>query len=388
MNSSFENETFRAIANDTNTTDGLDVIAGTIGMSIPSTFLSTGAVVWHGYIMPGLAVIVLVVNSLAVAVFCRQDHTSPTHILMSVIALVDTLCLMVPVPMYIYFFTLGNYHEYISYAFCYPWEILYIRFMPFAQTIGMWIHVSLGVTRYICVRFPFAAKRLLTLRRTFLSVLLINVACSVLFLPTWAGFIMVPVTVNSKLANNQTMTSCNLVDAEWIKDIGLDQYYYWLLLVLVFRYVIPLALLIFLNIGILAGLRTKQKIIQNPDTIAGHCRRKEINRLSIVVFFVLTLTIVSDIPALYPLVDWIVEWTGAGETVMSLRNRFSWFMYLRCVRSVLYLMNFISYCVISSDFRSLLRQLLHLNYRRATFNTGTINIATVDASNINAVAID
>jgi hypothetical protein len=121
----------------------------------------------NGYISPVVIAITIVANSLVCAVLLQRTMRSPTSLLLLAMAVSDSLTGSFPLPVYIYFYTFGNYqYLYVPYAWCHAYEVLTVVLPTICHTASVWFTVALSVQRYICVCHPLKAKWLCSTRKT------------------------------------------------------------------------------------------------------------------------------------------------------------------------------------------------------------------------------
>ena len=363
-----ENKTSNATRSIVNVTHGtiVNVTHGTIGgnlavgYSVANRYLTNSGVVWHGYVLPLLALTILCFNGLVIAVFTKQDRRCTSHILMSVVAMADILVILAPAPLYVYMFTFENYKEYISYPVCFVWDVLAVNFTTYSHIVAIWLKVALGSQRFICVCFPFAVNKWLTVRKTVAATFLICLLPLGLCIPRWIDNEIIPTVVPSKLLPDNTMLSCTRPQTQWAKDNSDVYATTWLVVYCFVRYILPVILLVIIDLGIIIKLRKHVEFSSQasiPSSNTDRQRSTEIGRLSGMIIFILTITILVDLPSYYPLTDWLMDVLG-GEPFMPIDQRWFWFMILRRIRVFVYPLNFISYCVLSRDFRVTLRRVV------------------------------
>ena len=120
--------------------------------------------IWlFGYIIPPVLVFTIFTNTLTCIVLLKKHMISPTNILLLSIALLDMFTGISRLPFDIYYYTLGNYKEYVPYTICRVTELGQYTIPPVIHTASIWITVVLVVQRYICVCHQQVAKRWCTI---------------------------------------------------------------------------------------------------------------------------------------------------------------------------------------------------------------------------------
>ena len=103
----------------------------------------------NGYIAPVLIMLTVITNSLVIAVLLKKHMRSPTNVLLAGMALSDMLTGVIPLPIFIYFFSMGYYQDFVPYSWCFPYKLLYENIPTIFHTASIWLTVGLAVQRYI-----------------------------------------------------------------------------------------------------------------------------------------------------------------------------------------------------------------------------------------------
>ena len=151
--------------------------------SMLSLFLLDGsrfAVPINGYLMPLIAIVTLVNNALVLAILLRRQMRSPTNVILTALAISDTLTIVCPVPCFVYFYTVGQrYLDWVPYSWCFAYFCLTDYLPTVFHSASIWLTASLAVQRYVCVCCPVGStirRRLCTMRSTIYVIAGVYVA--------------------------------------------------------------------------------------------------------------------------------------------------------------------------------------------------------------------
>jgi len=137
-----------------------------------------------GVIMPILAVITLVSNTIIIIILSRPGMQSPTNIVLLSMAVCDLSTILTPTPWYVYLFSLG-YHQDSTWSplSCFMYELVCITLPQAFHTASNWLTLALAVQRYIYVCHAPVAKQWCTLSRSWIFVILILMTAILTMLP-------------------------------------------------------------------------------------------------------------------------------------------------------------------------------------------------------------
>ena len=116
----------------------------------------------NGFITPVVVLVTLVTNCIVCAVLLRPHMRSPTNALLVAIATSDMLTGVWSVPGYVYFYAGGAYREWVSYRWCFVYQILTEYIPTMFHTASIWLTVALAVQRYVYVCHALSARQLCT----------------------------------------------------------------------------------------------------------------------------------------------------------------------------------------------------------------------------------
>jgi len=102
-------------------------------------------------------------------VFTKRKLRSPTNVFISVIAVLDALTVLLPLPSYIQLYSLRGYLEYSTYGWC-VYQRYFGRYLPtVCHSTALWLTVMLSIQRYVGI--TGRCKLLCTYKAVFIGVM-------------------------------------------------------------------------------------------------------------------------------------------------------------------------------------------------------------------------
>lgn len=313
----------------------------------------------YGYITPALVILTLLTNLLVCLVLFKKNMRTPTNTLLGAMAISDMLTGVWPIPCFVFFFTAGNYHEWVPYAWCYAYNCL-TEYMPtIFHTASIWLTVALAVQRYIFVCHSLKAKQWCTMQN---AVKVVVVCYIVAFISQLCRFVEnehVPVLIQSRLDPERQMHACVTHFIPFVQkymDIYFNVYFWFRV---VFIHLVPCVTLMVLNALLVNAMRAAQRrrellLMQNRKS---ECRRlKESTYTTLMLVAVVGLFLLVEFPQAIFLTIIIIENNFEMEILEAdTRNVASLFINLFILLS--YPVNFFIYCTMSRQFRDTFKKL-------------------------------
>ncbi|KAK3093925.1 hypothetical protein FSP39_021901 [Pinctada imbricata] len=293
----------------------------------------------NGYVVPAIALLVLMTNAVVVAVFKRQKTYGASQAGLVGVAVSDTMTMLFPAPFYFYQFALG-YKPSCEILEITAWISLYLP--TITHTASIWLTVVLAAQRYLYVCHPFKARSMCTLKNTTIIIVVTYVIAFLFHLSRF--FVM----VKSFDGNECTLVYRQGIDSElYLKT--------YLTIRIIFIQFVPCICLIVLNTIMLLGLRSitnkKAELQNNPDNNQTVC--KENTRVTIMIICMAAITLLVELPGGitislhaanyylgYEVAD--SDHLMGAEIIINLLIMFS------------YPLNFLLYCSMSGEFKQTL----------------------------------
>lgn len=310
-------------------------------------------VIVNGYVVPILAVIVLVANVIVIVVLRKQQTYGASQAGLVSVAISDTLTLLLPAPFYFYQYAL--HHYYVEYALCEPMDWISIYLPTITHTASIWLTVVLTAQRYLYVCHPFVAREMCTLRNTTISIIITYVVACVTHI--FRAFVFDYVQYEYiDTVWNETAITCNRTYKQWL---NIDQYMvvYMMIRIILIQFV-PCIVLIVLNVKIIRGLQdvVNKKMRLHNKSESSISAVKENTRVTIMIVFMAAVTLLVELPSgvilcfyVYPSLTKVHLFDENTLTSMQI--------IANLVIIFSYPMNFFIYCSMSAEFKHTLYEL-------------------------------
>ena len=218
-------------------------------------------VVINGYIIPCVAIIVLVTNTFVVLVYKKQYQQIQnkirkiSSILYISIATSNSLAVLPTSIWYVYLFTFGNVASIVPYNLCWTWNF-FTAFEVFPHMASIWFVTILSVQRFMVIRHPFVSIKQWTIKRMFFVVIIIWIITLSIQMPHIFDTSFGPkeILINAT-TNRSAIFGCYVYYADWLNNSGETMEILWYTLKLVGIVIIPSILIIYSDASLILFLR-------------------------------------------------------------------------------------------------------------------------------------
>ncbi|XP_048752908.1 sex peptide receptor-like [Ostrea edulis] len=138
----------------------------------------------YAILCPAIALLTLFTNILVIVVFTKKHLLSPTSVLLIGLAVCDILAGNIISPPFIYAYGVADVEQPLPYPMCLFYDYGSILAAMFHQT-SVWITMALGIQRYVVVSFPIMGRRVCTIKRSVVWVVIINIVTLVMYSMTF-----------------------------------------------------------------------------------------------------------------------------------------------------------------------------------------------------------
>lgn len=310
------------------------------------------------FILPIVAFIALVCNILIITVFVKQKMMSTTNIIMTGIAISDTLTVMSPTPLLIYIYGSGHAHI-IPFDLCVYWEYLMKNICSVTHTASIWLTMYLGINRYLGVCHPFVMRRRCNTKTTVETIFFIYVLSVLFHLCRFIDTKYVPEYTGSNVTN----ITCSARHADWLNDREklYECIYHWCHIVCIC--VIPCATLVILDTIMLRQIRkseTQRSVyLSKNQSVINKSRHRESIRTTKIIVTILAMVCLLELS----LGTLLVLWTLSMMGFMTIPEKYLGFastLVNFCIY-ISYPFIFFLYCWLSTRFRRGMCQVFRLN---------------------------
>ena len=312
------------------------------------------AVPINGYLSPVLIFVTLVTNIFVVIVLLRKHMRSPTNTILAGMALSDMFTGLFPLPVFINFFSLGKYAEWVDFNWCYVYYALGEWIPTIFHTASIWLTMTLAIQRYIYICHSFQARRFCTIRNVVIGTAVIYFIAILSQLSRFVENDIVPVSLPSETKPNETVVGCSVQPKLWVQKYEVVYYniYYWFRVI--FIHLIPCTFLVLLNALLISTMRTAQlrrmQLLQQNKKSESK-KLKDSNCTTLMLVAVVGLFLLVEFPLGIIMILNIIQ--NSFENVVICHPVTFQTMYLISNFFILlsYPLNFFIYCGMSRQFR-------------------------------------
>lgn len=331
---------------------------------------------WYVMVLPPFALIVLTTNCVIVAVFVREKLLSSMNMLLIGIALSDTLTVVLPTPLLLYLYAINNIPE-VPYHLCRPWDYL-TKYAPIVtHSASVFITLCLAVHRYVCVCYPFYARRVCTRRKSALAIIICYLMSIFIHMCRFFDTEYLKFSVQHSV-RNETITICRASHAEWLQgnEIMYECIYYWVYITIV--KLVPCFSIIVFDSMMLKQMRKADHRRTEMATDSGSERRengrhryRESRRITWIIICIVGIVCLVELPLAIVLIIWTVTILNLNAPMPEAHlAKASLFLNLLIYAS--YPIIFLFYCFMSRRFKIGLKNLFQCK-KDSTLYTPAMN---------------
>lgn len=313
----------------------------------------------NGYIAPVLILLTVVTNSLVIAVLLKKHMRSPTNVLLAGMAFSDMMTGVIPLPVFIYFFSMGHHEDYVPLGWCLPYKLLYENIPTIFHTASIWLTVGLAVQRYIYICHSLQARTWCTISNVLRATVIVYIVAVLSQLTRFFDFYTVEMTVPSVTKPNETYLGCSYRVRAWAMkhEVMYQNIYFWFRII--FIHLVPCISLVVLN-GLLisamrkAQIRRMQLLKQNKKSESRKLKESNCTTLMLVAVVGLFLLVEFPLGIIMTLfvADNTFELNLFSDEIYGIMTSMSNFFIL-----LSYPLNFFIYCGMSRQFRETFKRL-------------------------------
>ena len=329
------------------------------------------------YILPPIAIAVLISKLIILSVYVREKLISSANIIMMGIAISDTLTVLFPTPLVIYIFW-WKYCNFIPYDLCVPWEYLMKNMCAVTHTASVWLTMYLGINRYMGICHPFTMLRKCTIKSTVQTIVLIYVLSFLFHLCRFVDTVYVP-----ELAGNNLTNTCSARYADWLPHEHQRTYefvYHWCHII--FISIIPSSTLVILDTIMLRHIRNsdikRSVFLKGSQSKDRQKHTSESLRRTKTIVVILAIVCVSELSLGVLLILWtltMMDLIHIPEDILGPASNFTNFSIY-----ISYPIIFLLYCQLSSQFRNGIKRMFLCKRTRRESNA-EIKLQTLFSNN-------
>ena len=294
------------------------------------------------YIWEIMVVLTTIANILVLLVLTRKSQRNATNIILTAVAVSDSLTGLSTLPTYIYAF---NHYERddlkLSEGWCEAFMISKLFISKSFHTMSIWFTLCLVSQRFISVKWPFKAQTLFTIPKTLIMITIV--------------VLLSPILHVYHLHNKKAMK----FRCAWQLETPCKEGCVYLWATFFMMHFIPCTLIVVLTVLMIYKMRQTEERLQESHLITNQKilkrRAAQNRRISVIVIIVVIIFLVPEIPyGIFLLIS--VSLKHSGEELMELdKNR-----AFHCAYEILLVLNFHAnfwvYVAMNRKFRSGLKR--------------------------------
>lgn len=310
----------------------------------------------NGFVAPILIFFTLITNIFVVLILLRRHMRSPTNAILAAMAISDTFTGVAPLPVFVHFFSLENYHDFVEYHWCYIYRYLGELIPTVFHTASIWLTVTLAVQRYVYICHTAAARRFCTIQNVVFAAFIIYMLAIMSQITRFFDFEFTPFPIFSFDSPNSTLVTCIERISPWMSknETLYFNLYFWFRAI--FIHLVPCTILVVINSALIWTLRTAQKrrmqlLKQNKKSES--MKLKDSNCTTLMLVTVVGLFLLVELPLGIIMILHLIQ-NNFSIDIMSNET----FKLLNLISNTFillsYPLNFFIYCGMSRQFRETL----------------------------------
>ncbi|XP_056021645.1 olfactory receptor 8-like [Ostrea edulis] len=244
-----------------------------------------------------IATTTLITNFLLIFVFIFRSNRSPTTIVLTSLAVSDSLICITRLPEAIYFNMAQNYKNlYMNYSWCVTNHALFVMYSIFRMTSN-WLTALLGLQRLLAVCMPFYYSRICSTSTTVIKIACIAVISVFVYLYEALGIDIKELPIYSTRFRNETLPSgCtreiskSLINV--VGDIKKSMMLFYIFSGFLSR-LLPVIVLLITTISLAYLLHKRITSFKSSDSYKKE-QFKRVNKLVIIILIVFLVSEVQD----------------------------------------------------------------------------------------------
>ena len=358
------------LAYDSDDSDGLCSDENASALLNLRNIFSVGYIIpINGYVVPIIIIITVITNTLVLAVLLQKHMRNPTNVLLAAMALSDTLTGLLPLPVFIYFFSLGHYRDFVPYDWCYPYKFLYEVIPTVFHTASIWLTVGLAAQRYIYICHPLKARTWCssTIPNVIRGTLIVYLVAFLSQVTRFIDFSYLKITYQSCMNPNKTGTVCVEIPGDWVIE-NMTVYlniYYWFRII--FIHLVPCTSLVVLNGLLIYAMRKAERrrmYLLNQNKNCESRKLMETNSTTLMLIAVVGLFLLVEFPLGVIMTVYVADNTFdlevfTAEAYLTMTSFSNFFILLS------YPLDLFIYCGMCRQFRETFKRLF--KYRLSVY---------------------
>lgn len=321
-----------------------------------------------------IAIMTIITNALLISVFIFRSHRSPTTIVLTSLAISDTIICLTRLPESIYFNMAGNYKNlYMTYGWCVTNHVLFVIYSIFRMTSN-WFTALLGLQRLLAVCTPFYYSRICNAKTTIIKVAVIVIIAVIVYQYEAFGIEIKKLPIYS-FQNESLPSGCNRVISQSLMnvvgDIKRSMMVYYIFSGFLTR-LLPVIILFITTVALALLLHQRIIIFKTSDSY----KKEQLRRINMLVIVILVVFLVAEIQDGIAFLIYAHELaTDQKRGVLSEEADILWDTISSTLSLLSYACNFWIFFLMSTQFRASLLDMLQCRSKRMR---GMLNLESTD----------
>ena len=313
-----------------------------------------------------IATFTIITNILLISVFVFRSNRSPTIIILTSLAVSNSVICITQIPEAIYFNMAGNYrNHYMRYEWCVTNHVMYVIYNVFRMTSN-WLTVLLGLQRILAVCTPFYYSRICNPKATAITITSITTIAVIVYLYAALGKDIEERPIYTTYLKNETLPSgCTIVISQTVINLAGDiersmMVYY--IVVGFLSCMLPIIILLITTLILVVLLHCKRITSFRGSDINQMKRLKRINKLVLTILIAFLIVEIQDGIAF--LIYAYELATDQKRKVLSEKDDLLWYTISSTPSLMSYNCLFWIYFLMSTQFRRALWNMLYCCKKR------------------------
>lgn len=323
-----------------------------------------------------IAIMTIITNVLLISVFIFRSHRSPTTIVLTSLAISDTVICLTRVPESIHFNMAGNYKNlYMTYGWCVTNHVLYVIYSIFRMSSN-WFTALLGLQRLLAVGTPFYYSRICNAKTTMIKVAAIVIIAVIVYQYEAFGIDIKKLPIYSSRFQNETLPSgCTRAISQSLQnivgDIKRSMMVYYIFSGFLTR-LLPVIILFITTVALALLLHQRIISFKSSDSY----KKEQLRRINKLVIIILIVFLVAEIQDGIAFLIYAHELaTDQKRGVLSEEADILWDTISSTLSLLSYACNFWIFFLMSTQFRASLLDMLRCRSKRMR---GMLNLESTD----------
>ena len=245
-----------------------------------------------------IATFTIITNILLISVFVFRSNRCPTTIILTSLAVSNSVICITQIPGAIYFNMAGNYRNpYIRYEWCVTNHVMYVIYKVFRMTSN-WLTVLLGLQRILAFYSPLYYSRICNPKATAITITFITTIAVIVHLYEALGVDIEELTIYTTNLKNETFPSgCTRFISQTlinlVGDIRRSMMVYYIVIGFLFR-VLPIIILLITALILVMLLHCKRITSFRGSDVHQMKQLKRIYKLVLTILIVFLIVEIQD----------------------------------------------------------------------------------------------